>query len=69
MSLARRYICRGACVWGTYRSWSAELEDLQSLGAVLSFLDVDDPKSVAEFAGKMRATRYSWNRFISAVGV
>jgi NAD(P)-dependent dehydrogenase (short-subunit alcohol dehydrogenase family) len=69
ISLARRYIERGARVWGTYRTWSSELENLQALGAVLSFLDVDDPKSVAELPSTMTASGYSWSRFISAVGV
>jgi len=68
VSLARRYIGRGARVWGTYRSRSDAIENLQALGAVLSFLDVDDPHSVAEFVGEMTASGFLWNRFISAIG-
>lgn len=69
ISLARRFLDRGARVWGTYRSWSDGIDRLQALGAVLSFVDVDDPGSIAEFVAKMTSSGYFWNRFISAVGV
>jgi NAD(P)-dependent dehydrogenase (short-subunit alcohol dehydrogenase family) len=69
LSLARRFLDRGARVWGTYRSWSGAIGSLQAQGAVLSFLDVDDSDSVAEFAAKITTSGYFWNRFISAVGI
>jgi NAD(P)-dependent dehydrogenase (short-subunit alcohol dehydrogenase family) len=69
VSLARRFLERGDRVWGSYRSWSEAIESLQSRGAVLSFLNVDDPESVAMFVAKITTSGYFWNRFISAVGV
>jgi len=67
--LVEHYLRQGAEVVGTYRSWTPKVTELQNLGARLFPLDIKSSEQVVSFTEQLIASEFSWDTFISAVGL
>jgi NAD(P)-dependent dehydrogenase (short-subunit alcohol dehydrogenase family) len=67
--LTERYLSSGAEVFGTYLTRTPRVLELEKAGAKLFPLDIKSGDQVASFAEQLRASGFSWNMLISAVGL
>jgi len=67
--LAERYLRAGAEVWGTYRSQSTRVAELEAAGAKMYPLDIASGPSVKMLAATLRDQGFAWDVLVSAAGV
>ena len=67
--LVEHYVRQGAEVVGTYRSWTPKVAELEKLGVRLFPVDIKSSEQVASFTEQLVASEFSWDTFISAVGL
>jgi NAD(P)-dependent dehydrogenase (short-subunit alcohol dehydrogenase family) len=67
--LTEHYLRSGAEVVGTYRTRTPRVLDLEKAGARLFPLDIKSGVQVTSFAEQLKASGFSWDTLISAVGL
>jgi len=67
--LTEHYLRRGAEVFGTYRTRTPRVLELEKAGARLFPLDIKSRGQVMSFAEQLKASNFSWNTLVSAVGL
>ncbi len=67
--LTEHYLRSGAEVVGTYRTRTPRVVDLEKAGARLFPLDIKSGGQVTSFADQLKASGFSWDTLVSAVGL
>jgi NAD(P)-dependent dehydrogenase (short-subunit alcohol dehydrogenase family) len=67
--LTEHYLRSGAEVFGTYRTRTPRVVDLEKLGARLFPLDIKSGVQVTSFAEQIKASGFLWDTLVSAVGL
>jgi len=67
--LVEHFLYKGAVVVGTYRNRTHQVTKLENMGAKLFPLDLTSGDQIISFVEKLQSMEFSWNTFISAVGL
>lgn len=66
-ALAKDWLLSGHKVWGTYRNWNQNCDELQKLGAQLQICDVTSSRSINLAIGSL-PRRFDWEVLVISVG-